>query len=409
MAISVLSSPADFASLHDDLWFVVSADNVTQDNFKYVFDVYVSGELVARVKTNPAPSAENSYGIFNSAPIVRNYIENYFKPSGTSVLQASNDGIKVVYSVSYGEEVSGTLTPDTGGTILYEGYNFYPPLFFDGILTLGNGGDLILSDQYENLLISNYANDWLTDRNIQDVPLIFGKRLFISFFCTTYSGIDNVLIQKINEDGSNNGAEASGGIVSIPGEFNLFDLSAAAINDYLGSEFITENDYGYKVALQFSDFTTNYVTIKHVCYDRTNPVNVHFLNRLGGWDTFNFSLINKRSTSFERRSFKRAAYQLSGDQMRNSDDFNRYNEGKINFSTQHLDTFKLISDWLSEQDYHWLGQLVASPLVYLEVQGAYFPVTITDNNYTYKLDKADQLYNLEMNIEVGKYNNSQYR
>lgn len=408
MAISVLSSPANFASLHDDLWFVVSATNVTVDNFKYVFDVYVSGDLVARSKVDPAPSAENLYGIFNAAPIVRNYVTNYFEPSGNSMQKCTSDNIKVVYSISYGEEVSGTLTPNTGGTILYEAYNFYPPLFFDSILTLGNGGDLVISDQYENLLLSNYANDWLTDRDLNNYEVIYGSRAFISFLLTSYTGYESIEIQKINEDGTNNGASQTGAFANT-NDFILFDLSAAAVNEYLGTEFITENDYGYKVRLNLSDVDTNWVTIKHVCYDRTNPVNIHFLNRLGGWDTFGFNLINKRSTRFDRKSFRRAAYQLSGDEMRNNDDFNRYNEGKINFSTQHLDTYKLISDYISETDYTWLAQLVASPLVYLEVRGAFFPVTITDDNFEYKLEKSDMLFNLEMNIEVGKYNNSQYR
>jgi hypothetical protein len=69
----------------------------------------------------------------------------------------------------------------------------------------------------------------------------------------------------------------------------------------------------------------------------------------------------------------------------------------------------LVSDYVREQDYTWLGQLVASPIVYMEVRGAYFPITVTDTNFEYKTEKADQLYNLEINIEVAKYNNSQYR
>jgi hypothetical protein len=406
MAITVLSEPADFASLHDDMWFVVESDNVAIEDFKYVYDVYVSGKLVARVKNNPAPSGEGSYGIFNSAPIVRNYVNNYFEPSGNSVLQCTSDQIKVVYQVAFGEEASGIITNPVSGALTYSGYNFYPPLFFDGILLLGNGGDLILSDQYDNLLISNYANDWLTERNIQSVDLIFGKRMYISFLSTTYTQAA-VEVQKISETGDI-GSAASGALLSID-EFSLWDLSAARINEYLGSTFITEDDYGYKVRLVFSDIESNWVTIKHVCYDRTNPVNVHFLNRLGGWDSFGFNLINKRSTQFERRSFQRAAYQLSGSDMTNTDQYNRFNEGKINFSTQHVDRYKLISDYISENDYHWLAQLVASPLVYLEVGGAYFPITVIDNNYEYKLEKSDMLFNLELNIEVGKYNNSQYR
>ena len=290
MAITINSVPAPFASIHDDAWFVVSSDNVSQDNFKYVFDTYVSGSLVSRVKIIPAPSAENSYGVFNSAPIVRNYMTNYFKPVEGSVLQHSSDLIKVNYQIQFGEEVSGVLTTNyaSGG---YSGYNYYSPLFFDGILLLGGGeGDLLLSEKYDNLLISNYADDWLTERNIESVDLIFGKRLFISYLSNEVSG-GLIEVQKIGQAG-NIGTSAIGGFVSFTGEFNLFEFGQDSINTYLGSEFITENDYGYKVRLKHDGIASNWIIIKQVCYSRTNPVNIHFLNRLGGWDTFGFNLIN---------------------------------------------------------------------------------------------------------------------
>lgn len=407
MAITINSVPAPFASLHDDAWFVVSSDNATSDNFKYIFDTYVSGDLVSRVKIVPAASAENSYGVFNPAPIVRNYMTNYFKPVEGSVLQHSSDEIKVNYDIRFGEEVSGVLTTnEASGT--YSGYNYYHPLFFDGIMLLGGGeGDLLLSDQYDNLLISNYTDDWLTERNIDNIELIPGKKVFISFLSNEVSG-GRIEVQKIDEAG-NIGTSVTGDLVSFTGEFNLFEFGFSSINDYLGSEYITEEDYGYKVRLNYEGISSNWLTIVHVCYDRTNPVNIHFLNRLGGWDTFGFNLINKRNTEFNRRSYRRASYQLSGDQMTNNDVYNRYNEGTVNFSIEHRDRYRLISDYIREEDYTWLAQLLASPIVYLEVRGAYFPVIITDNNFEYKLEKSDQLFNLEMNIEVAKYNNSQYR
>lgn len=407
MAITINSVPAPFASLHDDAWFVVSSTNATTDNFKYVFDTYVSGDLVSRVKIVPAASAESSYGIFNPAPIVRNYMTNYFKPVEGSVLQHSSDEIKVNYDIRFGEEVSGVLTTNEASGS-YSGYNYYHPLFFDGILLLGGGeGDLLLSDQYDNLLISNYADDWLTERNIDYIELIPTKRAFISFLSNEVSG-GRIEVQKIGESG-NIGTSVTGSLISFTGEFNLFEFGLSSINDYLGSEYIVDTDYGYKVRLNYDGISSNWLTFVHVCYDRTNPVNVHFLNRLGGWDTFGFNLINKRNTEFNRRSYRRMSYQLSGDEMTNNDVYNRYNEGTVNFSIEHRDRYRLVSDYIREEDYTWLAQLLASPIVYLEVRGAYFPVIITDNNFEYKLEKSDQLFNLEMNIEVAKYNNSQYR
>ncbi len=67
-------------------------------------------------------------------------------------------------------------------------------------------------------------------------------------------------------------------------------------------------------------------------------------------------------------------WQLVGGQMTNIDGYNRYNETTFNYAIQHKDKYKLTSDWVNEQDYSWLAQLVSSPIVYMEVLGAYFPV-----------------------------------
>jgi len=46
MAITINSIPEQYASLHDELWFVVDSTNKASANFKYVFDVYVDAVLV---------------------------------------------------------------------------------------------------------------------------------------------------------------------------------------------------------------------------------------------------------------------------------------------------------------------------------------------------------------------------
>jgi hypothetical protein len=95
--------------------------------------------------------------------------------------------------------------------------------------------------------------------------------------------------------------------------------------------------------------------------------------------------------------------------MQNVDTYNRYNETTLNYAIQHKDKYHLISDYVTEQDYDWLQQLVSSSIVYMEVLGAYFPVTIISNNYSYKMTASDKLFNFEIDIEVGKYINSQFR
>ena len=171
MAITVTSSPAPYSSMHDNLWFVSSSTNSGTTNFKFVYDVYINGSQVIRSKVFPAPSAEGSYGVFNASPMVRSFVTNYFEPSGNSILVASYDKIKVDYQIRIGEEVSGVTTTNLASGN-FSAYNFVPPLFADVFLTKNNT-PLVLSDYYDNLLLENFTDDFLTERDTDNTGIVF--------------------------------------------------------------------------------------------------------------------------------------------------------------------------------------------------------------------------------------------
>ncbi len=234
MAITINSQPATFPSMHEDLWFVASSNNVGTTNFKFVYDIYINGSQVSRNKIFPSPSADGSYGVFNASPVVRSYVTNYFEPSGTTVLMASNDKIKVDYQVRIGEEVSGAVIANLASGN-FSAYNYYAPLFGD-IFTENGDIPLVLSNYYDNLLIENYTDDWLSDRDNLEIPIEYGDQFFITFLKIT-SGAYKLWVQPTNEDGTF-GTAVSGNI-TMTGQFNLFNFQAAAINAFIGSEVIT--------------------------------------------------------------------------------------------------------------------------------------------------------------------------
>jgi hypothetical protein len=408
MAITILDTPATYSSMHTDLWFVSSSTNGGTTNFKFVYDVKVNGSLVARSKV--FPDVSGNYGVFNAAPVVRAYTSNYFEPSGSSILVASNNKLKVDYVLEVREEVSGSIAvlPDASGS--FSAYNYYPPLFAD-MISIGNDTPLVLDDYYENLLVENYSDNWLTDREVDKMELEFGDQCFISYFRKTTGGAYSATIDVVNESGSV--LSSYTGSLTLAGEFNMFSLQAAAINTFAGSTLITEDTFGYHVYINYVNGGTSFVSpkvkVKHVCYPKYRQYNIHFLNRLGGWDTMKFALVNKRQTEFTRSSYRRSEWQLSGSSMSNVDAYNRYNETTLNYSIQHKDKMHLVSDWVSENDYEWLAQLVGSSICYVEVLSGYFPCTIASTNYEYKLKTSEKLFNFEVDIEVGKYINSQYR
>jgi hypothetical protein len=404
MAITINSTPATYPTMHEDLWFVASSTNVGTTNFKFVYDVFINNAQVSRNKIYPSPSADGSYGVFNASPMVRAYVTNYFEPSGSSVLVASNDKIKVDYQVKIGEDLNGTVTPNLASGS-YSAYNYYSPLFGD-IFTENGNVPLVLSNYYDNLLIENYTDDWLSDRDNSNITIEYGDQFFITFLKIT-GGSYSLWVQPTNEDGTL-GTAVSGALTFI-GEFNLFNFQAAAINTFYGSTIITENTYGYNVYISLGAATTRVLRFRQICNPKYRQYNLHFLNRLGGYDTMAFRLVNRRRSEFTRTSYRRNPYQLSNGEMTNIDTYNKYNETTYNFAIQHYDFYNLTSDWVDDQDYAWLAQLVASSIVYMEVQGAFFPITIRNTNYQYKYQIADGIFNFDLEVEVGKFLNSQFR
>src|SRR4051812_33871473 len=113
MALEITAFPADYSSLHGDLIYTVSetdhtADPVTYPNYKFVGDVYVGADLVARIKKVPDPVT--GIGVFNISQIVRNYIMTVFAPRPNHLrAQIMGDGeffLKI--TMKFGEEYAYT-------------------------------------------------------------------------------------------------------------------------------------------------------------------------------------------------------------------------------------------------------------------------------------------------------------
>ena len=394
MAITINSSPNIYQSFHEDLWFVVSSTNTAQTNFKYVFDVYINGTLVSRVKSFPQPSTGK--GIFNAANIVRNYWSSYFKPSATAFSYVGSD-IRINYVVKYGEEYGGTLYTNLDETDT-DAFNYYPNLL--------NGAAAYDGQWYE----TTYPSRLLTNRDqLNFTTRRSNGKCFVSLLNTSINTPLNWNLD-VTRYGNLTPSTVTGANVSVT-DYAMMDLSPASINAYLGSSFINSNTEYYLLEFYESAGSQFSARVNIICEPRYTTIPIHFLNSLGGYDTINFSLVNKESRSFERKSFEQIDWQLSGSTMGRVDNFGRFNGGSVQFATAQTITYKLTSDWLNLTEYNWIKELIGSPEVYMEdtTNGYYIPVKVSTSSWTEKKRYADKMYNLELDIEFGSKAYSQYR
>jgi hypothetical protein len=74
MSLSILDTPQDFQPVYSDgLFFTISGDTTNKFKFRYVYDIYVEGNLVFQGKSTPNPY---SLGVVDVSRIVKTYTEN---------------------------------------------------------------------------------------------------------------------------------------------------------------------------------------------------------------------------------------------------------------------------------------------------------------------------------------------
>lgn len=391
MAITINSTPENYPSMHDDLWFVATSTNISQTNFKYVFDVYINSSLVARIKTFADPSSGK--GIFNAGNIVRNYWNSYFKPGTSASFWAYNgNDIYVPYEVRFGEEYSGTLYTNLASGN-YRAFNFYNPLFRNP------------STSY----FQPYVSKWLTNRDKSKLECSMSEHLFVGWMNTAATTTSlTFTVQKYLPGGATDGSPVTSSTQSTA-SFVLADLSPNAINETLGQNLITASTYQYGVKMNYGGASSDELKVLLACHPIYTPTSIHFLNQLGGYDSFMFRAVNRQQRNIERKQYERMNWQLNSTQMRQYDAFNRMYEGSNVYTVQQGVSFKLQSDYINETDFTWMQELIASPEVYMEQSGFYYPIAIKSTSWEQKYRVADKMFNMILEVDYGRKLNSQYR
>jgi hypothetical protein len=129
----------------------------------------------------------------------------------------------------------------------------------------------------------------------------------------------------------------------------------------------------------------------------------HFLNKLGGWDTFTFIRGHKKKSNIERSTYKsNNNVATSSTYSYSVKDFS-----SVDYNTKLSESINVISDWVSEETYEWLYELISSPQVYLD-DSTYglVAINITNNSYEFKTDSQDKIFNISLDF---KYSSDNYR
>jgi hypothetical protein len=395
LAIQIQNNPGTYYSAHEDLIFVVIdvAKSATYADYRYVCDVYISSTLVARLKAYPQP--DNKMGIFNVTDIIRSYVSATFNPTALQIRaqELGSAEFFIEATMKFGDEYNFVLytnvTVDSARTY----FNHY------------NGRAI-----GQTTALSAYVDKPLTVRPLTTPVKENAAFCFIPYFPTDTDNV-TVEIKSYTKSGSLLGTYSTNIAPSAANTMQLYNVASAAINA-ASPALIANGVTGYYTVQFLNPNITGEPLYRFdlVCEGKHEIFTMHFLNRFGGMESRDFTKVSRKTIDIEKSEFGKLGYTMNSSGVisyKNSN--NVYNEIKSVYSSHYKEKMTLNTDILTDDEYDWLGDLIISPMVYIETSGYFIPCAITNNNYEFKKVVNDQLTNLTIEIEFGEKFNAQYR
>ena len=422
MSFSLIQPINENESINDSIFWGADSDNTGKTNFKYVFDVLNgSGQLLIRSKIYPEPN--NTRGFFDVSSVLRNELDldfietpgNYQGPLVVKQLNKFNN-IQLEYTIQAGEEYneaySGVTTLNMASGTAYA-YNYVPnlwkrqdPYYFTEL------SNKYLTNRPKKIRVNFDYNDF---QNVtQWEQILIGLNSYnietdgkFYLMLNTYDSNDNLLVQSYYQayDGNEYISTSLSNYVQI-------DISPYNINlnaELTGS--INNNTAYYDV--QILDGYYNVCDSIRVYIDKCKgnyPIyNLHFMNSLGMFDTARFTCVDKLQMQVTRKSFNKKDVIFKsgfGGLIPSYDNDYKLNETKINYGQNIEHTLKLTMDFPTDEEYEWLSELFYSPLIYLNHENKYYPITIKNTNYDYIKRISSKLKTLEIDVELNLKRNA---
>lgn len=383
MAVTIYNQPQAIAPAGNPLVFTFSSDQTAQDNFSFIVELYIDSSLVL---TQQVFRQFNALSRIDVSQAVEAYIRNSVP---TTSLELNATDSMVTYAI-----------------IVYEKYG-NPPI------TQASATSTTLK-AFNGAL--EYA-EWINfDYSIYD-PNQTQDALFLTYFPTTsralcgmeenfylgyfeQSGVVPVLLNVFLLDIQGN-TIASDSLSITSSDFNILNVGPQVI---IANSSITQIDFDdcfkYEVAVDVSgvSFVGPFTIYMDIDCKRYETYRLHWLNKLGCWDSFTFGLVSTQSATVDSFAYQRDPGVWSG----NSYTYPLYSGQKVNYAKTKDKQLVLNSDWISQEVQNWLVEsLYDSPIVYLEQNNGteFEPVKVTNSTYQLKTRRRDGLLQEQVTID----------
>lgn len=379
MAVTIVQQPDTYSAAGNPIIWTFRSNQTAQPNFSYYIEFYVLGNLHSAHTVFPESGI---YGKFDATQIMRAITTTpaidlaFVQDFGTALLTCYID----VYE-RYG--LTPTLHANSAATVRRV---FNGSFKYDKFISWN-------SDDYDVKEV-NGAKFTTSFPRTEKAWCRYNESFFLGLFGKRFVFGDTwrLFIELFDVNGNSITSDA----YDI-GYYRYWELNVGP-DSIVNNTTITQAHFDlaayYDCYVQYSDgVTTNYTETFRIWYDqdctRYNPVRLHWLNKFGTYDSFSFDLVSQDSANINANNYQRQLGEWGNSGAYN---FPRTAPQMQHYSKRTVEQMIINSDWIKEAVQHWLvEELYESPRVYIESNGQFYPVMVTNPNYVKKLRRKDGL------------------
>ena len=383
MAITIHDQPQLIAPASNPLVFTFSSDETAQDNFSFIVEVFVDSTMIL---TQQVFRQFNALSRIDVSGAIETYIRNTI-PTTNLELDATDSMVTyaiIVYE-KYGDPaiIQASATSTTlkafNGSLEYEDWINFDYAIYD-------------PNQTQDALFLTFFP--LTSKRLVGMD----ENFYLAFFEQTAVASCDLNIYLLDISGN---TIATDFITLTTTDFYILNVGPQVIIDNTSItqiDFDTCYRYEISVSVQGVSFVGPINIYMDLACQRYEPYRLHWLNKLGCWDSFTFGLVSTNTASLDSFDYERDPGVWSG----NSYTYPLYSGQKINYTKRKNKQLSLNSDFITPEIQNWLvTSLYDSPVVYLERDnGTDFEIVkVSNKNYKLKTRRTDGLLQEEILIE----------
>ncbi len=313
-------------------------------------------------------------GVFNISKVIEGYVTHDWEYADTAASGCPNSVFE--YNIDFGYEYAtgATSVPElsTGDVTLTGNKIWNAALSPEDFIDYDEGNYLMEAGSTAKFLTSktskrihNDQKDWLYALNDGSLD-----HLYVDF-----SGGTSVNITAPTSDIVRFpiGANIPGGIPSGTTSYTIEPRDRAS--GAVGSTF----------TINIDDRCSKYET-----------VDLFYLNRLGGVESFRFDMVRRDNFTIDRKSYRANPYTLDNSAVTYT--YSNQSHNKSDFYTESVQRTTLNSNLITEAEAVWLRELLMSPRVWM-YDGSLKAVNIATSNYEQRYHVNDKVFNLELEVE----------